>query len=153
RPAGDLPLEVNLLAINRFAEAGYEFIGLDHFAKPGEALAQARRDGTPHLPGNDHRQGVRRARARRVPTTVMPTGVEHAVSSRRPDTPTLVPTTVMPTGVEHTTCAATAPRSSAVPTTVMPTGVEHHLVTVLWATERRGQPSDRGGSGWLFPAA
>jgi oxygen-independent coproporphyrinogen-3 oxidase len=45
-PAGDLPLELNLLAINRFLEAGYEFIGLDHFAHPREALAQARRDGT-----------------------------------------------------------------------------------------------------------
>jgi oxygen-independent coproporphyrinogen-3 oxidase len=44
-PAGDLPLELNLLAINRFLKAGYEFIGLDHFAKPNEALAQACRDG------------------------------------------------------------------------------------------------------------
>lgn len=45
-PSGDLPLELNLLAINRFREAGYEFIGLDHFAKPDETLAQARRDGS-----------------------------------------------------------------------------------------------------------
>jgi oxygen-independent coproporphyrinogen III oxidase len=45
-PAGDLPLELNLLAINRFQEAGYEFIGLDHFARPDEALAQAHRDGS-----------------------------------------------------------------------------------------------------------
>jgi oxygen-independent coproporphyrinogen-3 oxidase len=45
-PAGDLPLELNLLAINRFLAAGYEFIGLDHFARPDEALAQARREGT-----------------------------------------------------------------------------------------------------------
>jgi oxygen-independent coproporphyrinogen III oxidase len=45
-PAGDLPLELNLLAVNRFLDAGYEFIGLDHFAKPQEALAQARRDGS-----------------------------------------------------------------------------------------------------------
>jgi oxygen-independent coproporphyrinogen-3 oxidase len=44
-PSGDLPLELNLLAINWFLKAGYEFIGLDHFAKPNEALAQARRDG------------------------------------------------------------------------------------------------------------
>ncbi|MCS7047372.1 MAG: hypothetical protein NZO58_13525, partial [Gemmataceae bacterium] len=43
---GDVPLELNLLAINRFLEAGYEFIGLDHFAKPNEALAQAKREGT-----------------------------------------------------------------------------------------------------------
>ena len=40
-PAGDLPLDLNLLAINRFVKAGYEFLGLDHFAKPTEPLAQA----------------------------------------------------------------------------------------------------------------
>jgi oxygen-independent coproporphyrinogen-3 oxidase len=47
-PAGDLPLELNLLAINRFLAAGYEFIGLDHFARPDEALARARREGSLH---------------------------------------------------------------------------------------------------------
>jgi oxygen-independent coproporphyrinogen-3 oxidase len=47
-PAGDLPLDLNLLAINRFAEAGYEFIGLDHFARPDEALARAYRAGSLH---------------------------------------------------------------------------------------------------------
>jgi oxygen-independent coproporphyrinogen III oxidase len=45
-PAGDLSLDLNLLAINRFLEAGYEFVGLDHFARPDEALARARRDGS-----------------------------------------------------------------------------------------------------------
>ncbi|HKI30811.1 MAG TPA: oxygen-independent coproporphyrinogen III oxidase [Gemmataceae bacterium] len=45
-PSGDLPLELNLLGINRFLAAGYEFIGLDHFAKPDEELAQARRHGS-----------------------------------------------------------------------------------------------------------
>ncbi|HZT82683.1 MAG TPA: oxygen-independent coproporphyrinogen III oxidase [Gemmataceae bacterium] len=45
-PAGELSLELNLLAINRFLGAGYEFVGLDHFARPDEALAQARRAGT-----------------------------------------------------------------------------------------------------------
>lgn len=45
-PGGDLPLELNLLAINRFQEAGYEFIGLDHFARADEALAAARRQGS-----------------------------------------------------------------------------------------------------------
>jgi len=40
-PAGDLPLDLNLLAINRFVQAGYEFLGLDHFARPTEPLAQA----------------------------------------------------------------------------------------------------------------
>lgn len=43
-PSGDLPLDLNLLAIERFQEAGYEFIGLDHFAKPEEALARAHRE-------------------------------------------------------------------------------------------------------------
>ena len=37
-PSGDLPLELNLLGINRLLAAGYEFIGLDHFAKPDEEL-------------------------------------------------------------------------------------------------------------------
>jgi oxygen-independent coproporphyrinogen-3 oxidase len=45
-PSGDLPLELNLMAISRFLAAGYEFIGLDHFARPDEGLARARRDGT-----------------------------------------------------------------------------------------------------------
>src|SRR5262249_3430132 len=47
-PAGDLPLDLNLLALERFGAAGYDFIGLDHFAKPGEALARARAEGTLH---------------------------------------------------------------------------------------------------------
>jgi oxygen-independent coproporphyrinogen-3 oxidase len=47
-PAGELSLDLNLLAVNRFAEAGYEFIGLDHFARPGEGLARARDGGTLH---------------------------------------------------------------------------------------------------------
>jgi len=45
-PEGDLALDLNLLAINRFTEAGYEFIGLDHFARPTDPLAQAARQGT-----------------------------------------------------------------------------------------------------------
>lgn len=47
-PAGDLPLELNVLAINTFLEAGYAFIGLDHFARPDEALARALREGSLH---------------------------------------------------------------------------------------------------------
>jgi hypothetical protein len=39
-PSGDLSLDLNLLAINRYLAAGYDFIGLDHFARPNEALAQ-----------------------------------------------------------------------------------------------------------------
>ncbi len=45
-PGGDLPLDLNLLAIRRLNDAGYEFLGLDHFAKPSEGLAQAQRDRT-----------------------------------------------------------------------------------------------------------
>lgn len=45
-PDGEETLELNLLAINRLQEAGYEFIGLDHFARSTEPLAQAVRDGS-----------------------------------------------------------------------------------------------------------
>lgn len=45
-PDGELPLDLNLMAINRFLAADYEFIGLDHFAKPQDGLAAARRDGS-----------------------------------------------------------------------------------------------------------
>jgi oxygen-independent coproporphyrinogen-3 oxidase len=45
-PGGELSLDLNLLAVNRFLAAGYEFIGLDHFAKPAEALAASARDGS-----------------------------------------------------------------------------------------------------------
>jgi oxygen-independent coproporphyrinogen-3 oxidase len=50
---GDLPrreasLELNLLAIDRFLEAGYRFIGLDHFARPGEALDAAAAEDSLH---------------------------------------------------------------------------------------------------------
>jgi oxygen-independent coproporphyrinogen-3 oxidase len=40
-PQGEQTLNMNLLAIQRFTEAGYQFIGLDHFAKPEEALSRA----------------------------------------------------------------------------------------------------------------
>lgn len=49
--AEDLPSPATKLALfrnslNRFLDAGYEFIGMDHFALPGDDLAKARRDGT-----------------------------------------------------------------------------------------------------------
>jgi len=47
-PEGDLSLKLNLLAIRAFQEAGYEFIGLDHFARPTEGLAMARDEKTLH---------------------------------------------------------------------------------------------------------
>jgi oxygen-independent coproporphyrinogen-3 oxidase len=34
------------IAAERFEKAGYEWLGLDHFARPGDALARARRDGS-----------------------------------------------------------------------------------------------------------
>ncbi len=36
------------LAIGKLCEAGYEYIGMDHFALPGDSLAQAKRGGTLH---------------------------------------------------------------------------------------------------------
>jgi len=45
-PSGDACLELNLLGINTLLAAGYEFIGLDHFARPGESLAAAAREGS-----------------------------------------------------------------------------------------------------------
>jgi len=36
------------LTIERFTAAGYDYIGMDHFARPGDELAQARRNGTLH---------------------------------------------------------------------------------------------------------
>lgn len=38
-PREDMTLDFMLYAINTFCDAGYEFIGLDHFAKKGESLA------------------------------------------------------------------------------------------------------------------
>lgn len=43
-------LELYLTALNRFLEAGYEPIGMDHFALPGDELAVAAREG--HLERN-----------------------------------------------------------------------------------------------------
>ena len=35
-------------ALERFSDAGFEYIGMDHFARPGDELARARRDRTLH---------------------------------------------------------------------------------------------------------
>jgi oxygen-independent coproporphyrinogen-3 oxidase len=40
-PKGKASLGLMILAVNRFTDAGYRFIGLDHFAKPDEGLAKA----------------------------------------------------------------------------------------------------------------
>ena len=36
------------MALSRFTEAGFEYIGMDHFARPDDELARARRDRTLH---------------------------------------------------------------------------------------------------------
>jgi oxygen-independent coproporphyrinogen-3 oxidase len=36
------------LAVGTLSEAGYEYIGMDHFALPGDSLAQSKHDGTLH---------------------------------------------------------------------------------------------------------
>jgi oxygen-independent coproporphyrinogen-3 oxidase len=44
-PAPEARLRLLALAVERFTEAGYVYIGMDHFAKPGDALAVAQRQG------------------------------------------------------------------------------------------------------------
>ena len=44
-PDASLKLELMQLAINRFVAAGYQFIGMDHFARPDDALAKAQQAG------------------------------------------------------------------------------------------------------------
>src|SRR5690606_2824923 len=41
-------LQIFLLSTRRLLEAGYEYIGLDHFAKPDDELSRARREKTLH---------------------------------------------------------------------------------------------------------
>jgi len=45
-PAADTKLRIFLLAIRRFLEAGYRFVGLDHFALPEDELCRALEDRT-----------------------------------------------------------------------------------------------------------
>ncbi len=45
-PDSETKLQMFLIAAELFGQAGYEFIGLDHFAKPDEALSLALRKGT-----------------------------------------------------------------------------------------------------------
>jgi len=45
-PDSETKLEMFLLGHRLFTQAGYEFVGLDHFAKPDEMLAQASESGT-----------------------------------------------------------------------------------------------------------
>jgi oxygen-independent coproporphyrinogen-3 oxidase len=45
-PAPEEKLEILQMCGQRLAEAGYVYIGMDHFAKPGDELAVAQRNGT-----------------------------------------------------------------------------------------------------------
>jgi oxygen-independent coproporphyrinogen-3 oxidase len=47
-PAGEQRLSMLAAAIAGFAEEGYDYIGMDHFALPQDALAVARREGRLH---------------------------------------------------------------------------------------------------------
>ena len=47
-PSADIKLKLLALAARRLAEAGYVYIGMDHFAKPGDALAVAQSQGRLH---------------------------------------------------------------------------------------------------------
>jgi len=47
-PGAEDKLRILQLAIAQLTDAGYEYIGMDHFALPGDSLCQARRNGTLH---------------------------------------------------------------------------------------------------------
>jgi oxygen-independent coproporphyrinogen III oxidase len=47
-PVADTKLAILSTAIDRLAKAGYVYIGMDHFAKPGDELAVALREGKLH---------------------------------------------------------------------------------------------------------
>src|SRR5574343_1785139 len=47
-PSADAKLQILALAIRKLTDAGYVFIGMDHFAKPNDELAVAQRQGRLH---------------------------------------------------------------------------------------------------------
>ncbi|MEO5365264.1 MAG: oxygen-independent coproporphyrinogen III oxidase [Magnetococcus sp. WYHC-3] len=47
-PSPDDKLAILEMAVNRLTDAGYVFIGMDHFAKPQDEMAVAQREGTLH---------------------------------------------------------------------------------------------------------
>ena len=47
-PSADAKLEILALAIARLSDAGYTYIGMDHFARPDDELAVAQRTGKLH---------------------------------------------------------------------------------------------------------
>ena len=47
-PTSDEKVELFITAMKHFEGCGYEYIGLDHFAKPQDSLIEARKNGTLH---------------------------------------------------------------------------------------------------------
>ena len=47
-PSADVRLQILAMAIDKLTDAGYVFIGMDHFAKPGDELAVAQREKRLH---------------------------------------------------------------------------------------------------------
>ena len=47
-PSPDVKLQIMQLAVEHLTSAGYEYIGMDHFAKPDDELAIAQHNGTLH---------------------------------------------------------------------------------------------------------
>jgi oxygen-independent coproporphyrinogen-3 oxidase len=47
-PTAEVKLEIMLLAINMMLDAGYQYVGMDHFARADDELAIAQRNGTLH---------------------------------------------------------------------------------------------------------
>lgn len=47
-PSAEQRLQIFLMSLRRLIEAGYVYIGLDHFAKPDDSLARAMADGSLH---------------------------------------------------------------------------------------------------------
>lgn len=47
-PSADAKLDMLYLCVSRLTDAGYVYIGMDHFAKPGDDLALAQRQGRLH---------------------------------------------------------------------------------------------------------
>lgn len=47
-PSAETKLQIMKLAVEHLTQAGYEYIGMDHFAKPNDELALAQANGTLH---------------------------------------------------------------------------------------------------------
>jgi oxygen-independent coproporphyrinogen-3 oxidase len=47
-PSAGVRLSLLQLAVGKLSEAGYEYVGMDHFALPADSLAQAKQNGTLH---------------------------------------------------------------------------------------------------------